>query len=326
MGGTAWSDDHYKDRATLRVAKGMSAFAYSDTMSRAAPSDRKVHEKMDPKGVKLRESRDSEAHPNSLAIVVAFDVTGSMGEVPKILQRNLCGLMGLLIRQGIVEHPLIMVAGIGDATCDHGPLQVGQFESGIEIDQDLERLWLESGGGGHITESYELCMYFLARHTALDCHEKRGKRGYCFIIGDETPYPTVRADHVKELIGDDLGESVATEQIVNELKSTFDVYYILPKMTNHWNNPAVWDRWIQLLGQNSLRLEDPQAICELIATTIGVAEGILDDEGIVKVLSGSGVDASKIGVVSRALATVANTRSVAKRDAALLAGTGLAKL
>jgi hypothetical protein len=34
---------------------------------------------------------------------------------------------------------------IGDATCDRAPLQIGQFESGIEINQDLAKLWLEGG-------------------------------------------------------------------------------------------------------------------------------------------------------------------------------------
>ena len=77
-----------------------------------------------------------------------FDVTGSMGRVPRILQANLCQLMGLLLDKGYLAHPQILIGGIGDATCDHAPLQVGQFESGIEIDEDLAKLWLEGGGGG----------------------------------------------------------------------------------------------------------------------------------------------------------------------------------
>jgi hypothetical protein len=44
-------------------------------------------------------------------------------------------------------------------------------------------------------------------------------------------------------------------------------------MTHHWNNPAVCNHWVKLLGQNVLRLEDPAGICELIASTVGLAEG-----------------------------------------------------
>ena len=43
------------------------------------------HPLMNPKGVRLRESRDSADHPQSLGIAFALDVTGSMGEIPKIL-------------------------------------------------------------------------------------------------------------------------------------------------------------------------------------------------------------------------------------------------
>lgn len=34
----------------------------------------------------VRESRDADAHPNSPAVSVLFDVTGSMGRVPRVLQ------------------------------------------------------------------------------------------------------------------------------------------------------------------------------------------------------------------------------------------------
>ena len=61
---------------------------------------------------------------------------------------------------------------------------------------------LEGGGGGQMRESYELAMYFMARHTSLDCHEKRGKRGYLFIIGDEMPYPNVNPQQVSRILGD----------------------------------------------------------------------------------------------------------------------------
>ena len=84
------------------------------------------------------------------------------------------------------------------------PLQVGEYESDNRIDENVEKLVLEGGGGGQITESYELGLYFMARHTAIDCFEKRGKHGYCFIIGDEMPYPKVRKTHINKLIGDGL--------------------------------------------------------------------------------------------------------------------------
>src|SRR3982751_369647 len=99
MGSTRWSDDHYRERAQLRARTGRDAFEY-DHAIRCGTADRKVHDQMDPRGVQVRESRDSDAHPESHAVAVLFDVTGSMQKVPRILQQNLPRLMGLLIRRG----------------------------------------------------------------------------------------------------------------------------------------------------------------------------------------------------------------------------------
>jgi len=51
-----------------------------------------------------------------------------------------------------------------------------------------------------MTESYELAMYFMARHTAMDCLDKRGRRGYLFLIGDELAYPKVKAREIAKVM------------------------------------------------------------------------------------------------------------------------------
>jgi hypothetical protein len=300
MGSSRWSDAHHHERARLRARTGKDAFEHDDAIRRGT-AERKVHDKLNPRGVQVRESRDSDAHPESHAVGVLFDVTGSMGGVPRILQANLPRLMGLLIRKGYLDHPQILIGAIGDATCDTAPLQVGQFESGIEIEEDLGRLFLEGGGGGHITESYELALYFMARHTASDCFEKRGRRGYLFVIGDEIPYPLVQRREVAGLIGDRVQSDIRVDDLMVELAKCWDVYFVLPKMTHHWSNPAVHGRWVELLGQNVLRLDDPAGICELIASTIGVAEGKVGLDGLAGDLQECGATASVAEAVGKAL-------------------------
>jgi hypothetical protein len=307
MGGTCWSDSHYHERERDRKRTGRSAFGYDHDV-KAGQAAARTHPKMDPLGIRVRESRDSEAHPTSHAVGVLMDVTGSMGRVPIILQANLPKLMGLLIRKGYLEHPQILIGGIGDATCDIAPLQVGQFESGLEIEDDLGKLYLEGGGGGHITESYELALYFMARHTSLDCFEKRGRRGYLFLIGDETPYSRVKRREVERLIGDRLQDDIPTEEVVDELRRTYDVYYILPRLTSHWKNPEVHRRWVGLLGQNVLRLEDPAGICEMIAGAVGVAEGVTDPDQVEEHLREAGSARGLARSVGKALAPLADVK------------------
>jgi hypothetical protein len=300
MGTTRWSDDHYRDRAKIRKRTGKDAFEH-DHAIRNGEAVAAVHPKMNPLGVSLRESRDSDTHPQSHAVGVLFDVTGSMRQVPRILQANLPRLMGLLIRKGYLEHPQILIGAIGDATCDKAPLQVGQFESGIEIEEDLGKLFLEGGGGGQIMESYEMALYFMARHTAIDCYEKRGRRGYLFIIGDEAPYAELKREEVATRLGDRLQGNIPVQNVIAELQRTYDVYYVLPKMTMYWNNNKVHRRWIDLLGQNFLRLQDPAGICELIASTIGLAENKVDLEGLGNDLREAGASTTITRAVSQAL-------------------------
>jgi hypothetical protein len=323
MGSGRWSTDVYDAAARYRAATGASAFAYSDGGATA------VHPDLDPSGVRARESRDSAEHPASLAIAVLFDVTGSMHLVPRALQSRLPELLGLLLRKGYAADPQILFGAIGDATCDRIPLQVGQFESDNRMDDHLGRIVLEGGGGGQKTESYELAMYFMARHTSIDCHERRGRRGYLFLIGDEMPYRRVRPTEVRRVIGDELARSIAVEDVVAELTRKYDVYYVLPEGTSYAGDRQVLDRWRGLLGQNVLQLDDLDAVCETVALTVGLGEDAIDlDEGLDHLREhGSSAGTS----VSRALATIAADHagpatSLVPADLAAGAGDGIALL
>lgn len=235
-----------------------------------------------------------------------FDVTGSMLKVPRVLQTKLPQLLGLLQRQGYASDPQIMFGAIGDATCDRVPLQVGQFESDNRMDDDLGRIVLEGGGGGQMSESYELAMYFMARHTATDNWEKRGRRGYLFIIGDELAYPQVKAREVARLMGDDLTEDVPLRQIFDEVTRRWDTYFLLPAGSHYAGNAKVLDFWRSLLGQNAVVLDDLDAVCETIALTIGLGEQAIDlDEGL-RHLDHAGSSAT--GTVSKALARLGRGR------------------
>jgi hypothetical protein len=300
MGSGRWSTDAYDAAARYRATTGASAFAYSDAGARY------VHTALDPRDA-MRESRDSAEHPESLAIAVLLDVTGSMRRVPRGLQARLPQLLGLLLQQGYVAHPQIMFGAIGDATCDRAPLQVGQFESDNRMDDDLGRILLEGGGGGQKTESYELAMYFMARHTATDCYEKRGKRGYLFLIGDEMAYPAVKWDEAYKVIGDRPPGDIPLADIVAELTRRWDTYYLLPEGASYAGDRGVLRFWRRLLGQNVIELADLDAVCETIALIVGLAEAVIDlDEGLDDL---DDVGSAAGPVVARALAPMHRARA-----------------
>lgn len=274
MGHSNWSDAAYQARQNHRRTTKQTAFTY-DQYVRATGVAR-VHDGMNPHGA-TRESRDSDQHPDSLAIGVIFDVTGSMGTVPRVLQTKLGALMQLLILKGYVEHPQVLFGAVGDAYCDAVPLQIGQFESGLEMDEDLGKIYLEGGGGGQVYETYELAVYFFAHHTSIDCYERRGHKGYLFTIGDEKPYAVVRRQQVQEHIGDALERDIPIEQVIADVQQHYEYFHIIPTNTSHGRSSEVQARWKELLGERVLLLEDEAVVCETIALAIGLCEGAVDD-------------------------------------------------
>jgi hypothetical protein len=300
MGYSNWSDAAYQSRQSNRHATNQTAFTY-DQYVRATGAVA-IHGQMDPHGV-TRESRDSHHHPDSVAIAVIFDVTGSMGSVPRVLQTKLGSLMRLLIQRGYVEHPQILFGAVGDAYCDAVPLQIGQFESGLEMDDELGKIYLEGGGGGQIHETYELAVYFMARHTAIDCYNRRGRKGYMFTIGDEKPYAVVRRQHVLHHIGDPIERDIPVERIVAEVQQRYEYFHIIPTNTSHGRSPDVQGRWRKLLGERVLLLDDEAAVCETIALAIGLCEGAIDD------LRGGADDLVQAGYAPAAASTAATALS-----------------
>lgn len=265
---------------------------------------RGCHALMNPKGVKARESRDSADHPNSLPIVFALDVTGSMGEIPEALaRRELPHFMKLLTDSGVADPQLLFMA-VGDATCDSAPLQVGQFESTAELmDQWLTWSFLEGGGGGQNTESYELALYFLAEHTDTDAWVKRKKRGYLIMTGDELPYPSVSRHQVEALIGDALDEDIPVEAVVAALQERFEPFFLIPDQARRERCER---RWRDLLGDHVICLHAPDDTCWAAAGLIALAEHSFDDlPAFADHLVGSGLDRSRVGGLVRALAPFA---------------------
>ena len=275
MGSGRWATTRYEERAAVRAKSGADVFDYS---AKAKQSGRLiVHQTLNPQKMSMRESRDSVEHPNSNAIVISLDVTGSMGKVVRGIHANLPQLHELLLGHKYISDPQICFAAVGDATCDTVPLQVGQFESDNRMDENLENIILEGGGGGQNTESYELMLYVAARHTTIDCWEKRQRKGYLFIIGDEMAYPAVSAQQVGNLIDRELQADLPLADLVAEVERRYHVYFIVPGGASHGRDPQIIQFWERAISRDHvIILQDPGETSECIALTIGMNEGTVD--------------------------------------------------
>ena len=105
MGYGKWDDGAYEAARVYRMSRGIDDFAYTATVAAKPVAEWAADPALEPKGVTVRESRDSADHPDSLPVAVLFDVTGSMGRVPRIMQGKLGKLHGLLQRRGYADDP-----------------------------------------------------------------------------------------------------------------------------------------------------------------------------------------------------------------------------
>ena len=225
-----------------------------------------VDPKMDPKGVKYRESRDNKDNPHSLGIVFALDISGSMATLPvEIATKQLPGFMKLLT-DAKVASPQVLFAALTDVQGDGRPLQVGQFETTAELmDRWLTRCSLKGGGD----ELYELAFHFFARHTAMDCWEKRQRKGYLFMTGDEPANPTLSGALVKRWLGTDQ-QDMALDAVIADVRRTFHPFFIAPDRAR---GAGVAAFWTPLLGASFIVLDDPADTCAAAAGLVALGEG-----------------------------------------------------
>lgn len=261
MGAGYFSVDSYNN---LRSAKSYDSKSRSEIFTAS-----QIDPEMDPKHITLRESRDSQDHPESLSIIVGLDVTGSMGMVPEdIVKNSLPDLVGSIIAAGF-EHPQVLFVAVGDHVHDRAPLQVGQFESSAELlDRWLTKVYLEGGGGGNGGESYSLAHFFASRYTSIDCFEKRGQKGFLFTIGDEPCLPILHRDSLLRFTAADEASDLPSAKVIQDAMQKYHVYHLHVLHNAFARTPERQAGWKEILGENFILLEDYTKIAKTIADLI----------------------------------------------------------
>lgn len=273
MGGGSWSSgdwDSFKSTATVDKKTGKAK-------TREEIFDRhNMNPAFDPKGISVREACDSADHPDSTPVIVALDVTGSMGAIPEALIKDGLGTMAKeILERKPVPDPQLMFMAVGDAYCDEAPLQATQFESDIRIAEQLKELYLEGGGGGNRDESYHLPWYFAARKTAIDSFDKRGKKGFLFTLGDEGVPPQLTREHVERVFGDNIQADIPTEDLLRMVEERYEVFHlIIQQGSNYRYDPDyVKGCWKGLLGERAIPVSDYTKVPEIIVSTLEVMAG-----------------------------------------------------
>ena len=232
------------------IASRSRSTSYYQSKSREEVfSQRHIDPQMDPKGIGIRESRDSEEHPESFPIIIALDETGSMGHIPEIIVKKILpDIMESIMNAG-VKDPQICFMGIGDCCFrEQAPLQVGQFESSDELmEKWLTKVYLEGRGGGNGHESYPLVWYFADRHIVTDAWEKRQQKGVLITIGDESCQRILLKEQLEKYIDDNPEDDITASDLLERVREKWNVFHI---HCNGGSFRASQSNWEKILGPN----------------------------------------------------------------------------
>ena len=270
MGGGRLTASDWDNYSTTRITGRSVHEVYSSSRMAA---------EFDPKGITTRESCDSADNPNSTAIIIGLDVTGSMGPVLGTIAQKLGVMVNEIYERRPVSDPHLMFLGIGDVEAgDQCPLQATQFEADIRIAEQLTKIYFENGGGGNRYESYALAWFFAAKHTKLDCFNKRGKKGFIFTIGDEEPTPYLNAEDLKRIFSYKPEKDYSQSELLTMAREHYEVFHLIIEEGNHCRNyrDATIGAWTKLLGQHARPVSDHSKIAEVIVSILQKEAGETD--------------------------------------------------
>ena len=277
MGSGAWTSSAFN---AYTISTRGSVDALNSMNYQQIYKSERLDDKLNPYKV-TRECCDSNEHPNTIPVILALDVTGSMGGAAAEVAKKLNVIMENLYKK--ITDVEFLPAAIGDFSYDGAPFQAGQFESDIRVAEQMDKIFFEGGGGGNYWESYTAAWYFGLHHTKLDCWN-RGKKGIIITLGDEPLNPYLPRDAVARIFGDNLQEDVDTDELYKEVSEKYDVYHIAidDKETSYeFYKVSATHSWISMLGDN-YKVSTIDGLANMISDIIIEASTKEDSVGLVE--------------------------------------------
>lgn len=253
MGGGSWTSDAYNSYTTTTRGVDYDTFSSATYSAQDIYTSYRLASELNPKHI-MRQCCDSDEHPNTTPVILALDVTGSMGDASVRVAQKLNEIMTNLYEDQSISDIEFCVMGIGDLYYDDAPIQISQFESDIRIAEQLDKIYFEAGGGGNHYESYSAAWYMGLKHCDLDCW-KRGKKGIIITLGDELPNPYLPKRELNEITGDSVQDDIETKELYELAKEKFDIFHIAVKdhstSYNYYNNICNLDnKWKECIGDD----------------------------------------------------------------------------
>lgn len=187
-------------------------------------------------------------------LVIFVDVTGSMGEWPKVIFSKL-PYLELEAQEYLGKDLEIAFGAFGDACRpDRYPLQVRPCTKGTDLKTRMEELIIEKGGGGTLEENSELAALYGVHKIEMP----KAIKPVFILITDEKPYGYISKEMAADVAGVTLEGRTTAKAVFDQLKAKFSVYLIRKPYGSSGGDGnsmssedrEVRARWIELLGED----------------------------------------------------------------------------
>jgi hypothetical protein len=249
--------------------KAESASARAADAAKASASGPRTYEKKRQPDVQATDPKKRIVSRSTNPLIIAVDVTGSMGHWPfEIFDRLPLLYMTLSQYRSDLE---ISFAAIGDAACDRFPLQTTDFARGFDLETRLKALYGE-GGGGDEPESYGLFAWWVANHVETP----EARMPFLIVFGDATMHLKVPTGQIKHFLGDEVAkdeDSLATWQ---QVSSRFNTWFL--RRPTGTDGDSCWKQWADAVGaQKVVMMDDEQRAVDYAMGLIARSWGHFDD-------------------------------------------------
>lgn len=263
MGNSNWNPSQYQN-----YSRSVSSKSQQQIFTNQSGCD----PELDPAKFTVRESVDSVANPEATPVILAVDCTGSMGILAtQIIKEGLGIIMENIISKKPVTDPHLLLAAIGDCFCDRAPIQATQFEADMKLVQQIEKIFIEGGGGGNGGESYLSVWWLASNKMKCDAFDKRGRKGYLFTIGDEACHTTLAGSHIKQFLGV-ASEDMSADDLLQTCQQNWNVFHLITPTGATEDQNAI-TKWRELLGERAIVIDDWKKMAEVVVSLMQVNEG-----------------------------------------------------
>jgi hypothetical protein len=202
-------------------------------------------------------------------VVYAFDVTGSMDNLPMIIVDKMPLIAGQIAENGYLDDPEMSIAAIGDIERDKAPIQVGDFTLLRNVDDWFKRVWRENGGGGNDVEGYEHMAYYYARY----CRMPSAETPFFLFTGDEGVREMLYKSDLERHFGG-THETISAKDVFKELDKKFKNNVFLIHRYYSRGDDAVLQGWRKVLPDaRIIRLGSDLSIGDVTLGLLAVMTG-----------------------------------------------------